>query len=71
MTANVNWPEIKEACTYYVSEDPSDTTIRCSAAPNFVKKEHASNNRMDVVVRVFDLKKEALLKKIVNGMCRK
>ncbi|KAH7716721.1 Protein F59H6.5 [Aphelenchoides avenae] len=67
MTANIGWREVEEACTYYVSEDPSDPTVRSTAAPGFIEKKLLATNRMDVVVRVFDLKKDALLKKITQG----
>lgn len=67
MTANPNWPEITEACTYYVSGDPADSTFSLTAKPGFIKKVQAATDRPDLVSRVFDLKKEALLKKIFAG----
>lgn len=67
MTANPKWPEVTEACTYYVNSDPSDPTVKFTAEPGFVKVVQPATDRPDIVARVFDLKKDALLKKIVQG----
>ncbi|OBZ78054.1 hypothetical protein A0H81_02325 [Grifola frondosa] len=58
MTANPNWPEIQEALLEInkADNDPDDTARKQTAA-----------DRPDIVVRVFKLKKEALLKKIKDG----
>lgn len=69
MTANPKWPEITAACTYYVSADPADPTVKFTAEPGFVKMVQSANDRPDLVARVFDLKKDALLKKIMDGQC--
>lgn len=67
MTANPGWPEITEACTYYVSPDPADSTIRFTVEPGWIKMVQPANERPDIVSRVFALKKDALLRKIVQG----
>lgn len=53
MTANPNWPEIQEA----LLKEENETGKKQTAA-----------DRPDIVARVFQLKKEALLKEIRDGL---
>jgi hypothetical protein len=58
MTANPNWPEIAENL---LADEAPDENGR-------VHRQHASD-RPDIVARVFEQKKEALLKEIRGGLC--
>lgn len=70
MTANPKWPEIVDACTYYVSADPADPSVNFTAKPGYIKMVQPATDRPDIVARVFDLKKDALLRMIVQGTFR-
>jgi hypothetical protein len=57
MTANPNWPEIKEALLKFARNDDEDNETRQQAS-----------DRPDIVARVFNEKKDALLAEIKSGL---
>ena len=59
MTANPNWPEIKEQLLWEV--DPA-------ADANHQRRRQKASDRPDIVARVFELKQKALKKEIKNGI---
>jgi hypothetical protein len=58
MTANPNWPEIQDAL---LEEEPPDPTS------NTCRRKQIASDRPDIVARVFEQKKNALLKDIRSG----
>jgi len=56
MTANPNWPEIKEQL------------LKDDAVPGRPQKRQEASDQPDIVARVFEEKKKALLKEIKNGL---
>jgi hypothetical protein len=59
MTANPNWPEIQEQL---LEEVPPQ------AGANYQRRKQKASDRPDIVARVFELKKNEVLKEIRNGI---
>jgi len=59
MTANPNWPEIQDALLQEELPDPNSNARR---------KKQTAYDRPDIVARVFEQKKNALLKDIRGGV---
>jgi hypothetical protein len=66
MTANPRWREMVEACTHEF-DDPAHSSFS-SVAPRQRTIVQDANNRPEIAARIFDLKKQHLLKKI-RGSC--
>jgi hypothetical protein len=62
MTANPNWPEIQDAL---LEEEPPDADFTAS------RWKQAAYDRPDIVSRVFEQKKNALIKDVKNGVLGK
>ena len=59
MTANPNWPEIQSQLLWEVPP---------GAGANHQRRQQHASDRPDIVARVFELKKDAYLKDIQNGL---
>ena len=59
MTANPNWPEIQEELLWEVDPAPG---------ANHQRRRQKASDRPDIVARVFELKENALLKEIKDGI---
>jgi hypothetical protein len=59
MTANPNWPEIQEELLWEADPAPG---------ANYQRRRQKASDRPDIVARVFELKKNALLKEIKDGI---
>ena len=59
MTANPNWPEIQEQLLWEVDPAPG---------ANYQRRRQKASDHPDIVARVFELKKNALLKEIKEGI---
>ena len=59
MTANPNWPEIQDQLLWEVPPGPG---------ANHQRRRQKASDRPDIVARVFELKKNAMLKDIKDGM---
>jgi hypothetical protein len=59
MTANPNWPEIQEQLLWEVPP---------GAGANHQRRKQKASDRPDIVARVFEMKKNELLKEIKDGL---
>ena len=59
MTANPNWPEIQDQLLWEVPP---------GAGANHQRRKQKASDRPDIVARVFELKKNAMLKDIQDGL---